>query len=90
MSKELADEMSLMVFESPNQYVTVDIYKRSCLAASVAKRTNNTAVLAKGILNKSYETDGIKAVLLSFFPFHTFTDASTIIKCQFSVVLVLN
>ena len=25
MSKELADEMSLMVFESPNQYVTVDI-----------------------------------------------------------------
>ena len=25
MNKELADKMSLMVFESPNQYVTVDI-----------------------------------------------------------------
>lgn len=59
MNKELAVEIYLMVFESPNQYVTVDIQKRSWLAVSVAKRTNNTAVLAKGILIEGYETDGI-------------------------------
>ena len=89
MNKELAVEISLLVFEFPNQYVTADIKKRSCLAVRVAKRTNNTAVLAKGILNESYEPYGIKAVLLSFFPFLTFADAGTIIMSVFCR-LVLN
>ena len=59
MNKEPAVKIYLMAFESPNHYVTVDIKKRSCLAVSVAKGTNNTAVLAKGILIEGYETDGI-------------------------------